>query len=260
MTVAKGYVDSKYPTVDNLKDTQKNKSVLIIGTGASTAKLLPYKELIKNKFDKVIGLNFSIKDFEKYLDWHFIIEKKPIRIVEDMIQRGYRKDLPRVLNWKAINLFPQDFKIYKATRSNFKYKPDIFNYKNKDGEGFLMGPTDSMGLSAGSVMLQSLHFSAILGFKKIYLIGADLIFRDEFDHYYRDKSYRQSTTKIKNRSPIVEVDVGGKKYSTTEHFRESAKFIDKVIEKYCKPKIKVFDFSDGLINRVIKLNIDEFFK
>lgn len=253
------YKSLQYATPSMFKNKYVGQSVLIIGTGHSTKNLIKYKDKLRDKFDVIIGLNFSTLDFEKQLHFHMILEKNPIRSYEAMKTEKYRLDLPRILNWKSLKKFPDDILAIKATRSNFGGKFDIREYHNGEQEGLLMGPQGNKNLSIGSVALNALHFACIIGSDKVYMIGADLLFRDEYDHYYPDSHYRKSKTKLANRSPIISVDHDGKEYKTTRFFQESAGYIDSIISTKCKTEgIEVFDFSDGLITAATKLDLDKF--
>lgn len=256
------YKDMKYKTPEALKGKYAGKSFLIIGSGSSTRDIIKYKDKLKEKFDVIIGINLATLEFEQQMDYHFIIEKNPAKMYKPMKDglHIYRKDLPRILNWKAIRYFPKDIEIYKATRNRFDNGPKIRDYKVGDTEGLLMGPPDSKGLSAGSAAMCALHLASIMGAKDIYLVGTDLVFKGQYDHFYPDQHYRKSTTKLANRSPIVKVTHNGKERETTEFFQHSAKFFDTVIETLCKPAgITVYDFSDGLITKATPVNMDDFF-
>lgn len=253
------YESLPHPKPDIYKDAHVGASALIIGTGHSTKNLLKYKDKIREKFDVVIGLNFSTRDFEEQMDYHVVLEKNPVKIYNSIKSGKYRKDLPRILNWKGIEGFPNDMLKVKATRSNFDGKFDIREYSNNGKEGMLMGPQGNKGLSVGSVALNAIHFVGILGCKDVYLIGSDFLFKDEYDHYYPDNHYRKSTTKLANRSPIIDIVHDGSEYKTTKFFQESAQFIDKVISKECKSAgMTIFDFSEGLISKAKSLNLDVF--
>jgi len=261
MPILKEYLNSNFSTPQILKNKYVGSDALIIGTGNSTSKLIQYKDKLKKKFGVIIGLNFSTKNFEDIMDYRLIVEKKADSFVADLNGRSYRKDLIHIINWKGINNYPPDIPKIKTTRSNFDFKPNIREYRWHDNEGLLIGPTDSIGLSAGSVSCQGLHLACIMGARNVYLIGADLMFSGSTDHYYGGNYYANSKTKLANRSPFVEVEKNGVKYRSTELFRESAKFIDKVIIDYCRPAgIEVYDFSDGLILKANKPNIDIFMK
>jgi hypothetical protein len=255
------YISLPYDTPSVFKDKYVGKRVLIIGTGHSTKQLVKHRDKIRKKFDVVIGLNFATKDFEEQLDFHMILEKNPTQSYESMKTQPYRRDLPRILNWKSLRLFPEDICIIKATRHSFGGKPDIKKYEHAGEEGLLIGPLGNKNLSVGSVALNALHFACIIGCDDIYMVGADLMFKDEYDHYYPDHLYRKSTTKIKNRSPIIEVQHDGKAYKTTKFFQESAQYIDHVIDTMCRPNnIRVYDFSGGLISAAIQVDLEEFMK
>lgn len=256
----KAYLNKKYTTPQSLTNKYHGSTALIIGTGTSTADMVGYKSLIKKKFDLVIGLNHATKNFEEDLTFRLIVEKKPDGFLADLDGRKYRKNLPHIINWKSIDRYPKNIPLIKTTRSNFDFSPNIRRYKHNDNEGLLKGPVDSKGLSAGSVACQALHLACICGADEIYMIGCDLLFKAGGDHYYGGNYYANSVTKPANRSPIIEVDFEGRPHKTTEFFLHSAKFIDYVIETYCKKEnIKVYDFSHGLISKAVNLDLDDFF-
>ncbi len=101
----------------------------------------------------------------------------------------------------------------------------------------------------------------MLGASKVYLIGIDLLFRDQYDHFYKDHIYRKPGAEVKkaNMHNIVEVEANDNKYQTTLYFKESAEFIDKVIPTWFGD-IEVFDFSNGLLKSPKKLHLHEFMK
>jgi len=258
------YKSRKFPTPEILQGAYSDgySSVLIIGTGESTSKLLKHKDKIREHFDVVIGVNHATKDFEDIMDFHIIMEKNPVKMAEDMSPNNYRKDLPRILNYKALDHFPDDMIKFKARREQFFGRPDITKYTHLGVYGLLEynKPGRKRKLFYGTVITQAIHFACILGLKNIYLIGADLMFKGDFDHYYKDKFYRNSTSPARSQSPIIEVKKDGKMITTLHVFKKSAKYIDKTITRDCRPKgIKVHDFSDGLIKAAVSLDVDEFF-
>lgn len=257
------YNDVKLPTPHAFKNKHRDCSALLMGTGDSAKTFIPYKDKIKDRFDVVIGLNFITNDFEDILDYHMIMEKDPVASYTEMHATGkYRRDLPRILNWKTLHKFPQDLNIYKATRANFGGKYDITKYKHNGQEGVLVGPQKGKGLSVGSVMLNALHLACIMGCSDIYMVGADLMFKGKYDHYYNDNNfYRKSKTKKANRSPIVNVKHNGSTHQSTQFFVESAEFMDEVIVNKCRPiGIDAYDFSDGLLKAPLQLMTRNFFE
>ncbi len=257
-----GYKEINYLTPESFKGKYSGKRFLIIGSGSSTGKLIQHKDKIQNKFDVVIGINLTTLEFEGQMNYHMIVEKNPQKMYGPMNDgtHKYRKDLIRILNWKAIQYFPKDISIYKTTRHRFDGNADIRQYKYNCNEGLLIGPPDPKDLSVRTASMSALHLACIMGAKEVYLIGADLMFKDKYDHFYPDNLYRKSTTKKANRSPIVKVRHNEREYESTECFRESAKFFDFVISTYCKKEgITVYDFSDGLIDQAITVDVDSFF-
>jgi len=80
-----------------------------------------------------------------------------------------------------------------------------------------------------------------------------------FDHYYNDRAYRNGKPGP-NKSPITKVTKNGKIYETTTHFRDSAEYLDKVINTMCRPVgIEVYTFSDSLLTAPMQVDIDKFF-
>lgn len=254
-----GYKKINLPTPNELYNKFVGRSAIIIGTGMSTKKLVPYKNRL-GEFDLVVGLNFATKDFEHQLTHHLVLEKNPIAVWKDMEARPdyYRKDLPRILNWKSLHHFSRQYNLYKATRSNFEGRPNILRYKMGNEEGFMNGPV-SHGFSLGSVGLHGLHLACFMGCRNIYMIGIDLIFGQEYDHYYQDKYYRDSKTE-KHKSKVIEIQHQGQIRETSEFFYESSKYINKVIREQCEPaKINVYNFSDDSLVDAEYVNIDTFF-
>jgi len=261
VAILKEYLNKKYDTPQNLKDKYNGSEILIVGTGNSTIDLVKYKDRLKDKFGVVIGLNYSTKDFESVMDFRLIVEKKADGFLKDLDGREYRRDLPHIINWKSIDKYPRDLPLYKTTRSNFNFNPRIREYGYNGSEGLLIGPPDTTGLSAGTAACQALHLACIMGAKSVYLIGCDLMFKAGGDHYYGGDYYAKSVTKPANRSPIVNIIKDGKEHRTTEFFLNSARFIDFIVEKYCRRAgVNVYDFSSGLIVKAKKQNLGEFFK
>jgi hypothetical protein len=262
------YDDIKLKTPDAFKNTFLGKSALVISSGHSTEKLLKYKDHIKEKFDVVIVVNYAFQFFDDVMDFHVMVEKiskssKINNTMPDLLQNGnYRTDVPRIINWKGIDQYDKRYNLHKTGRCNFNGKPNIREYKHNGQAGLLTGPVSSQGFALGSVTLSAMHFAAILGVSDIYLIGAEFIFKDDFDHFYKDRVYRDRQVLLKksNRHIIVDMEHNGRTYKTTKYFAESAKHIDSIVEKqFNEAGINVFDFSDGLISNVKKLDVDEFF-
>lgn len=258
-TLSPKYVEMNYPTPDKFANKYPKSKILVIGTGVSTKKILPYKHLLREKFDAIIGVNFSIKDFEEEMDFHVVAEKSPPTLFISPDKGGeYRKDLPRVFNWKTIKKYPKDMNFVKITRNNFDGKPNIQSYKANDTEGLMTGPLNEDSLAMGTVILQSMHLACILGCSELYLVGADYVFTEKLDHYYNDRLYRDA--KKHWGTPIITVEHEGKTYSTLRFFKDSAYYVNEVINTMCKPAgIDVYSFSDGLVTAASKLDVDQFF-
>ena len=262
-----GYFDCSLKTPEEFIGTKPNSKILVIGSGDSTAKLLQYKDKLHDKFDAVICLNYSFREFDDVSDFHIVVENQkptdPITVPGAVNDGNYRLDIPRIVNWQGHDLYDPKHNLYKTTRSNFFFKPDIRKYKHNNSEGLLYWKPKSRGWSSGTAALSGMHFAALLGADEIYLIGCDMCFKSEYDHYYKDKVYRDpdhvKKVQPKHRMDIVQVQLGDKTVSTTNLFRDAAETLDELIPTVFKG-VNVFDFSDGLVTKAQKLDIDEFMK
>jgi len=260
------YTDISLKTPEEFTGKFSGGSALIIATGPSTRDVLPYKKRLKEYFDCIIIVNKAFLNFDDVADFHVIAEKtskgnKINTIRKDLNSGNYRFDLPRILNWKGIDLYNKRFNRYKIQRHHLDHNPNIRSYKSGKYEGLYIGPAGKSGLSLGTSVLPAMHFAGILGVKELYLIGVDLMFKDEFDHYYNDHLYRGGNIREKDmsRNPIIEVELGGKKYQTMDYYYHSAKCIENATKSFFSD-LNIFDFSNGLIDIENKLNINEFLK
>lgn len=258
------YNDVKFKTPDVFKDMFLEKKSLIISGGESTKNILEYKKDIREIFDVIIVVNYAFKYFDDIADFHIVAEKfGKFNMTPHVLADGnkYRTDIPRIVNWKGIEKYSNKYNLYKTSRCNFDGKPNVREYKHKGKEGLLVGPVGTQGFALGTATLSAMHFAAILGVNEIYMVGADLIFKGESDHFYGDNYYREKQHLLKksNRHIIVDVKHDGKIYKTAKYFKESAECINHMIKNVFNTSgIDVFDFSDGLVTEAKKLNINEF--
>lgn len=255
----KDYLKLKYKTPHSLKNKYPNSNILILGTGVSTQEIVKYKSRLKERFDAVIGVNFAIKDFEEEMDYHVISEKGMLNVFINKTDDGkyvYRKDLHRVFNWKIIDKYPKDMNFIKSTRNSFDGNYNIREYEYSNTEGLLTGPITQDKIAAGTVVLQSMHLACIMGAKNIYLIGADYVFSDKFDHYYKDKMYRD--IKRDWQTKVITISHNGKKYQTLRYFKDSADFLNKFIDELKTQEVSVYSFSNGLLTNAKYLDINNF--
>lgn len=256
----KQYYDMKLKSPNNFLENHKNSSCLIISTGNSTKQLLNINtSKIKSKFDIIIGINFAVMDFDNILDYHIVSERDPVGIAKYMNDNDCSRRVKRVFNFEAIHIFNENLNFVKFIRLDYNKRFNITKYKNGDIEGLVSGPFKN-NIAIGTVLAQALHFACLLGCNKIYTIGTELLFYNKYDHYYEDRYYRDKKGRKPGlRSPIVNVAHNNKKYQTTRNFKQSAEFLNFLIDKYCTPGgIDVFDFSGGLITSAKKLSISEF--
>lgn len=266
------YKDVALKTPEIFKNKYLGKSALVISSGHSTRQILERKEEIRKKFDVIIVVNYAFQYFDDICDFHLVVEKVSEKakinnfIYKLLIDGDYSKDVVRVVNWKGIGEYGKKYNLCKTARFAFHGNPNIREYKYKGGEGLLVGTTGSQGFAVGSVTLSAMHFAGILGVDDIYIIGSEFIFKDEFDHFYKnnDRMYRDRQKLIytkANRHKIIDATYKGKTYKTTQYFVESAVCLDNMIANvFVKQGVRVFDFSDGLISNAEKLDITEFLK
>lgn len=257
------YESLSFNTPSVFEGTKPNSKVLIIGGGHSTKAILEHKDKLRQKFDVIIACNYSFQFFDDIIDYHIVTEKtsktSSNTVYQSLSNGEFSTRVIRIVNWKGLELYPKKYNFVKTTRSNFNFKCDIRKYKTIEGEGLLIGPVGKQNFSLGSVLLSAMHFSTILGSNDIYTIGADMCFKNEFDHFYDDRAYRDSIAKKGNMHKIIKVSAAGNEYETTEFFKESADYIDSVIPTLFKG-INITDFSDGLLSKPTRLDINEFLK
>lgn len=260
------YENKYYPTPQDFVGKNVGGKALIVGCGPSTERILKYRDVIKEKFDVVIGLNVAVVDFGDVMDYHLVIDRLPSWIIHKLqwfLGDIYDKQMPRILNWKSAHRFPQDLNIVQTPRCNFGGKPDIRKFRHNGYEGLLSGTITRAGLAAGAILAQAIHLTGILGCSEVYTIGADFLFDEEKDHYYEDKLYRENNlkTKPRNKSLIVQIEHKGKKYWTLEYFLDSAEYINNDLVDICKAGgLQVHDFSGGLLRDDIQLDLEKFFE
>jgi hypothetical protein len=255
----------EYSTPEIFKDGYMGKSALIIGSGPSVQNIKKFESRLRNYFDVVIGVNFAILDFENVLDYHLVLEDKPTRVAFLTRITRCRTDLPRILSYKAIRYFPLHLKIIRAKKCGENF--NIFEYKTKRSEGFFNGYEEFP--IGRSIIFQALHFAGILGCKKVYTIGTELLFRDSKYYYGKDfrKKYRITHKKIERDIKLnrdlytqVSIDHRGEKCFSIPFYIETAKGINRFIEEvYQKNGIEIYDFSNGLLLDEIQIDLDEFF-
>ena len=261
------YLEQDYPTPEVFKGLYQDNSALIIATGPSTSKLLKHKNNIKNIFDVVIGVNFSILDFDDCLDFYLSTENKPYSLMDEFKENKYRVDVPRIVSYITIDRWPQDLKLFKVYRNTFNRKPGIRRYKTENGDGLFKG-YDTFNKAPGSVTLQAMHFATILGCNRIYIIGAELCYETDIMHYY--KEYEQNNyphishpLSGRNEDQLVEVKIEvtnrQKICKTRNTYKWSAHYINRFIDEECIPNnVEIFDFSNGLLTSATQLDLDSF--
>ena len=229
--------------------------ILIIGAGPSARDLLPYKAQLKDFFDGIIILNGVFLLFDDIATHHLITEKRLTEL--DILNEGdYRLDLPRLVNFKSLNmkLYNKKYELVPVTRAPI---PPNFNYREyiltNNQNGLLIGPVGSQKTALGGVALNAIHQACILGASRIYLSGIDLCFTKEWDHAMLDRFYRDGKSVHPQAAQAVSTNWKGKQIESTGYMVESVPVIDEAIRTIFKD-IVVYDFSEiGLLESTVKL-------
>lgn len=220
-------------------NSYKGKTALIIGGGNSVSALQKPREWA----DVVLVLNTANKYFERDSDFHLVLEDAPLSIIERMQTGTPRLDLPRLVspntkNWPAkLCLLPTErlpgAKYWDLTKWSGALPSSI-------------GPLKVVS----SVLLQAIHWAALLGCTTIKLIGCELRWRDQFkDHFYGDDSaYRTEGNKLNfNTGQCYETLLPGD-WRTLDIFQFTADYINQAIKEIYRPnQIRIIDYSEGLI-------------
>ena len=223
---------------------------LIVGAGSSTADLLPYKNNLN--YDYIVGVGGTFQHWDDILDCHIVTEKY-LTQQDELNQGSYRTDLLRLVNYKSKHRYNPKYHIVGITRSQM---PDNFNTRElipteaDKPIGLLVGPINADGLSTGSVVLSAIHWCSHKGATEITLVGVDLCFKGEYDHYYPDRFYRDQISKHANAAKPIVVDG----ISTTDYFYESASVLDNMMRDVFKD-IRFYDMSNGLLKYPTRLII-----
>ena len=258
--------------VARLEGRYPDSRVLIVATGPSAEKILAYDDRLHDRWDVVVALNGSVEHVRN-MDVFLSVESKAY--LWDWFQAPTPPNVIRCVSESSIRLareagHPEPQPALYLLRHVYEHPVDIRHYRNAQGEeGLLSGPRGETGLGPGTVTLQAIHLAAMFGAREIDLIGADLHFRGEVQHFYGGKEYgthevdgkryhRLDVERRLNPNVVTTHPGTGREVETTLHFRESANFIDTVIREHVVPAgIRIRDFSDGLISTVERADIDE---
>lgn len=246
-----------YPRPDSLKNKHSGKSVLIIGAGPSSQKIVKHSTQLKKWFDVVVCLNFSIRDFDGIADYLMVLENKPTVLAKWIRENVKDRSLTYIVNQNSVRFFPQSLNLVLADRSTCNDAPDITNYNGSLFDGF------SYIREGTSVLIQALHMAGIFGCSEIYMIGVEMMFKDS--RYYYDPKRRITHKAPTDRShkdlKMHEIDFNGEKYQSFPVYYKSAESANVLIKTvFADNGIRVVDFSKGLITEAEKMNIDGFIK
>jgi hypothetical protein len=256
--------EPEHRRISALEGRHPGARILVVATGPSAKEVLPYDERLHDRYDVVVGLNGSV-DMVEHIDYFLSVESKatlwdwyhhplPDRVIRCVSESGVR--------FARENGRPdeQAERSFLLLRHVYEQPPDIRHYRNAAGEeGILVGPRGETALGRGTVTLQSLHFTSMLGASEVHLIGADLHFRGPIQHFYGQHEYGTHEVDGKRYHRLdVEAKMNpmvttthprtGQEVESTLHFVESAAYIDEIIQgPLADAGVSVVDFSDGLL-------------
>jgi len=212
----------------------RKESCLIIGNGPSTKSILNKKL----DYDVVIGVNRAMEHFP--LDYWMVMEADAIHY--DWLKNTKNK-CPLICNKKIAHRLPnkntipcwRKYEDHFNLSNPFIYKHDAKPFIKKGDEALLIGPINKIGLSVGTVVSQAIHFACILNVGKIDIIGFELFFDKNVDHYYGGQFYRDDIKKhTRDKDGLKLVTVDGK--LTVNYFADSVPFLRKLIKNVRKER------------------------
>lgn len=112
--------------------------------------------------------------------------------------------------------------------------------------GFLKGPVsivDGVKISVGTVLLNSLHLLSFMGFKKIHLVGFDLWFKDDTQHWLGGKPYYKGCSKWFPDKQFIKING----VDTLWFLAMSAAYCKHIIKVLSTHGIEVINHSGGLL-------------
>jgi len=181
--VFKARTKGKIDDIQNYKDIHKGERCFIIGNGPSVNKT--DFSLIKNEIN--FGTNRLYESMKKLginCTYHVTSNRYIVSTYYDDL---CNIDVPIFLGQHGAEAYGQ--KLFEG-KKEFKRKPIPFRYKRRlmwQGEEMSTDLAKTGSSDSGTVITECLHIAYYMGFKKVYLLGCDCDFSEQY-HFYTDMS------------------------------------------------------------------------
>lgn len=251
-------------TVANINDNRKiylrnnplpkHSSVFIVGSGPSIDKDIEnIKKYQKNAV--IISCGTSLRILEENgikPDYHF--ESERAKFQYDNLADNVSREFMKQIDFIGINV------VYPGLLSLFKSAKIVFR-NNDGGSSITTDDIPKLDHCNPTVVNAAFTFACDIGFKNIYLFGADMGFLEEGSHHSKYSAYydeKSRVSKIKLHDTIT-----GKKYPG--NFTNDEVFLSNKVLLWCKQRlensiidykekkkkqINIFNCSDGI--RILK--------
>jgi hypothetical protein len=234
----------------------------IIGSGPSLDGLLP---LLREYRDRAVlfscGTSLgALAHAGIQPDFH--VEKERPRIVYEVLTRTVEPEFLKGIDFIGLNVVhPDVFPLFRSARMALKEADTMGLLMDQEGT-VARPPLDTQP----TVTNTALSIATSLGFKRIYLIGVDLGFKEKARHHSQHTAYlqkmpeaehlRRLLSKTQASDQIVPGNFGGE-VITTKILEMARLHMESVITHY--PAVQVFNLNDGAyIKGAIPLEAKDF--
>ena len=227
-------IKCKNPVFTNTKSLPEDSSVFIIGSGPSIDNDIEHIKKLKGK-----AVIFSCGTALKILhanniipDYHF--ESERTYVVQTMLTDSLPKDYLKKINFIGLNvIYPDVFKLFKTTK--------IFFRENDCGGSIAPNNIPHLHHCNPTAVNATLSFASEIGFKNIFLFGADMGYENEDYHHSKYSVYNDKCSTyfdFKDAIPNQTLYSG--------NFDQTAKFLSNDILIWCKQRAEncIFDYKN----------------
>ena len=258
--------------ITQLFDTEPNARCLFIGSGISGADAAAHRAdpaWFDKHYDVVLVPNqgyepyIETADATKHTRWYsFIIETSVVRfdwfykipMTFTRILHEKNKEWLIKVNGRWTDSTEREIAhaytnaAYGATRN--KYELRQFNPRSAGYDtGLISGDVDDINHAKGTVLLQGMHFAALLGASSLDIVGCELCFAKGVQHYFEEG---EPFAKAENTFPqwFTYVKLNGELAKTHKHFSNSAEYLDECYPRFLKAGMRITRCCDSLIKRI----------
>lgn len=252
----------EFPIYLNTDVIKEDAIAVIVGSGPSLDGLIP---LLREHREQVVifscGTSLSaLANAGIKPDFH--VEKERPYIVYELLTKAVDREFLKGIGFLGLNVV----------------HPDVFNLF--EFKGVIMKSADTMSLllaQAGipehvilntqpTVTNTAIDYALSAGFKKIFLAGVDVGYKDEEKHHSQHTVYlkdmpeddhlKELLSKRPDSEKVVPGNFGGE-VTTDKILDMTRRFMEQSIERY--PDVKVYNLNDGaLIKGAIPLRAEDF--